>query len=117
MSISSVKTGTIGDSLLAGNAGYDPAATFLIQRVAGTGASNTITFSSIPQNYKNLQIRWIARSTFATASAVNINTKINADTGANYAYHYLSGNGSAVTAAGSASVTEMTFPFMVLYKN
>jgi hypothetical protein len=100
--------GTLSSGVAAATGSYESIAT-----ATGTGTSATITFSSIPSTYKHLQIRWIARSTFATASAVNINTQINADTGANYANHRLSGDGSATTAAGAASATEMVFPFMV----
>lgn len=110
MSISSVKTGTIGDSLLAGNAGYDPAATFLIQRIAGTGSSGTITFSSIPQNYKHLQIRCMTRSTDSGTTTYESNISLNGQTAySNYAYHVLAGNGSSVSASGWASGTDRLY--------
>lgn len=91
-------------SLLAGNTAYDPAATWLIQRVAGTGSSGTITFSSIPQNYKHLQIRAIVRSTEA-GSGTNYYTNLNGDSGSNYAAHRLQGDGTSATAAGAATQT------------
>ena len=57
MSISSVKTGAIGVSLLAGNAYYVPPAFQPIATVAvGSGGTSTITFSSIPNTYAHLQI-------------------------------------------------------------
>ena len=115
MAVSRVKTSSIlqgfpkSRSLLAGNASYDPAATWLIQRVAGTGSSTTITFSSIPQTYKSLQVRWIARSTFSSSSAIVLKITVNSDSGSNYAYHQLFGDGSSATAAGSASQTELSY--------
>jgi hypothetical protein len=104
MSISSVKTGTIGDSLLAGNAGYDPAATFLIQRQ--TLASNTasVTFSSIPSTYKHLQLRFNARGTRAAVDN-RVYVRLNSDTGSNYSQHNLIGSGASASAAGAASQT------------
>ena len=69
-----------------------------IATVTGTGSSGTITFSSIPNTYKSLQIRIISRSNRSTAGGwwqVNFNS----DTGANYAYHSLRGNGSTVSAS------------------
>ena len=46
MSISSVKTGAIGDSLLAGNAAYIPSSYESIATVTvGSGGTSTITFS------------------------------------------------------------------------
>ena len=111
MAVSRVKTSSIlqgfpkSRSLLAGNAGYDPAATFLIQRVAGTGSSGTITFSSIPATYKHLQIRYIARDTGSGVGSVAVTVHLNSDSGSNYAYHQLIGDGSAVTANGTATTT------------
>ena len=102
MSISSVKTGAVGVSLLAGNTAYDPAATFLIERVTATGSSQVISFTSIPQIYKHLQIRGIARSTEA-AAGTNYTLTLNNDTGSNYAYHRLRAEGTSATGAGSAS--------------
>jgi hypothetical protein len=92
--------------MLAGNAAYDPAATWLIQRVAGTGSSGVITFSNIPQTYQHLQIRVLAR---ATSSGNNINVTLNGNTGSNYAYHNVGGNGSIVFANGNATQTYMGF--------
>ena len=102
MSISSVKTGAVGVSLLAGNTFYDPAATFLIARANGDGSSGTITFSSIPSTYQHLQIRWSGRSDSAS-NDVGIDLRFNSDTGSNYARHWLNGDGSTVSASGAAS--------------
>ena len=85
-----------------GNDAFDPSATFLIQRVAGTGSSGTITFTSIPQTYKHLQIRCIARSS-ESAAQTNYDMQFNGDTGSNYAYHYLAAVGSSVIASGAAT--------------
>ena len=105
MAIARVKTSSIlqgfpkSRSLLAGNAGYDPAATFLIQRVAGTGSSGTITFNSIPQNYKHLQIRANVLTVADCTLTLNIN---GSDT--NQRFHYIQGTGSAVSAGGASSL-------------
>ena len=77
-----------------------------IASATGTGSSQTITFSSIPSTYQHLQIRGIARSTEA-GSGTNYYMRLNSDTGSNYAYHRLSGNGTSATAAGSASQTSI----------
>jgi len=110
MAVSRVKTSSIlqgfpkSRSLLAGNTAYDPAATWLIQRIAGTGSSGTITFSSIPQTYKHLQVRAVIRSTEA-GSGTNYYTNLNGDSGSNYAAHRLQGDGTSATAAGAATQT------------
>ena len=109
MTVSSVATGYDGISLLAGNAAYDPAGFFLIQRVAGTGSAGTISFTSIPQTYKHLQIRSIARDTYNDGSSIllDLQMQFNGDTGSNYTKHILTGTGSSATASGSASRTSM----------
>ena len=67
----------------------------------GTGSSTVITFSSIPSDYKHLQIRWIGRSTGVNSS---IYLRFNGDTASNYSYHELQGDGSSATAAAAASL-------------
>jgi hypothetical protein len=112
MAVSRIKTSSIlqgfpkSRSLLAGNAGYDPAATFLIQRIAGTGSSGTITFSSIPQTYKHLQVRLIANNNSGNFS---LRLRLNGDTGTNYAHHVLEGGGSSAYAYGAASANAIFY--------
>ncbi len=109
LSNSGIKTGVLKyDSMLAGNAAFDPAATWLIQRVNGTGSSATITFSNIPQTYQHLQIRTLAQSTSTSATSfVRLQIQFNSDTGANYVTHYLQGTGGAVSAASITSGTNI----------
>jgi hypothetical protein len=70
----------------------------------GSGGASSISFTSIPSTYKHLQIRWLARSSDA-ASVVNLTTQLNGDTGSNYAWHRIFGNGTSVGAGGSATQT------------
>lgn len=91
------------DDFLAGNAAYDPAATWLISRTSPT-TGTSITFSSIPSTYKHLQIRAISRD----GSANSLYLRFNSDSGTNYAAHQLRGNGASATATSNApSVTEI----------
>jgi hypothetical protein len=58
-----------------------------IQSYTVSGSStNTITFSSIPSTYRNLQLRysWLASS--ATTGGATLQIRINSDTGGNYNY-------------------------------
>ena len=107
MSISSVKTGAVGVSLLAGNTFYDPAATFLITRQTLSTTASSVTFSSIPSTYKHLQIRSLSRNENASIGNANLLVRFNSDSGANYTRHYLRGNGSAATTTGSSSQTSV----------
>lgn len=63
----------------------------------------SVTFSSIPQDYKHLQIRYVAKSTgqFNTTMIINF----NGNTSAVYARHYLRGANTSVTSAAATSVT------------
>jgi hypothetical protein len=65
-------------------------------------AASTISFTSIPSTYQHLQVRGIARGTFALAE-IPIRMRFNSDTGNNYARHILEGDG--VTAAAYAAST------------
>jgi hypothetical protein len=98
MSITSVKSGATGISLALDNNFMEPIATTLV----GSGGVNQVTFLDIPQNYKHLQIRYSARSNRADITDA-VKMQFNSDTGNNYSWHYLRGNGSIATAGASTS--------------
>jgi hypothetical protein len=64
------------------------------------------TFTSIPQTYKHLQIRYLARDSSSNTTK-GFFLRFNGDTGANYAAHSLGGNGSSASAAGVTGFTYM----------
>lgn len=68
----------------------------------GSTSVADITFSSIPATYTHLQIRSFILGTSSTAQG-SVNVQFNGDTGSNYAFHLLQGNGSVTTAYGVAS--------------
>ncbi len=73
----------------------------------GAGGSAAAEFTSIPNTYKHLQIRILARSNRAVTTD-NIKLGVGngtIDTGANYAYHNLYGNGTSAAASGGSSET------------
>lgn len=61
----------------------------------------TVTFNSIPSTYKHLQLRAVSLS---ASNSVPVLLRFNSDTGSNYSYHYLGGQG-AVTASGAGTST------------
>jgi hypothetical protein len=105
MSISSVKTGAIGDSLLAGNVAFNPSSYESIATATPSG-TGTVTFSSIPSTYTSLQIRF---SLLTDSSGWSCYLRFNGDTGSNYVYHYIAGTGSVVQAAGVTANTRIDF--------
>jgi hypothetical protein len=67
--------------------------------VDASGASS-IDFTNIPQTYKHLQIRGIAK--FSTASSLAFT--FNSDTGNNYAIHHICGNGASASSNNATSL-------------
>ena len=95
--------------MLVGNDAFDPSATFLIQRTSPT-TGTSITFSSIPQTYKSLQIRLLSRDATAQDSGI-LQITFNSDTAANYSHHRLIGDaGGTVSAGGTANASAMFGP-------
>ena len=68
-----------------------------IATLSGNGVS-TITFSSIPQTYKSLQIRAITKS----SNFSDVGVRFNGVTTTSYYSHWLTGNGSTASASGGA---------------
>lgn len=94
-------------SFLAGNASFNPDAHVLIaSQTVGSGGAASVTFSSIPQTYRALQIRGIGRS-FVGGVDSNVSANFNGDTGANYAFHKLLGDGAAASSAAVTATTAM----------
>lgn len=68
-----------------------------------------ITFSSIPQDYKHLQIRYFARTNRA-AVGEDLAITFNADGANNYSWHYMDGNGSGATSGNGYTTSRMLVP-------
>jgi hypothetical protein len=69
-----------------------------------TAATSSITFNNLPQNYTNLEIRIVGKSTRANTSGSTIFTTVNGDTGAtNYRGHYLVADQTNVASSGYLS--------------
>jgi hypothetical protein len=89
-----------------GGAAFEQIATTVL-----TSTANTITFSSIPSNYKHLQLRMVSKTTDASSSGYLI-MRFNSDSAANYSYHYLAGNGSSAVSAAAQNSTFAGLIFM-----
>jgi hypothetical protein len=90
--------GTLASSVQKITGSFESIATF-----TATGGEANFTFSSIPQTYSSLQIRWIERNTDANNPSGATALIFNNDTGSNYNFHGIVANQSTVTAYGSAS--------------
>ena len=72
----------------------------------GAGGSSTVTFSSIPNTYKHLQVRYLAQTNRGTYGTDNILIRLNSDTGSNYSLHALTGDGASATASAGTSTSQ-----------
>ena len=80
-----------------------------IATISGTGSSGTLAFTSIPQTYKHLQLRFSTRST-STNTSEGMFFYINntyASPFTQYSYHSLAGNGSSVIVGAAASAARI----------
>lgn len=88
----------ISGHLWAPNGAYDALATITVP----SGGASTVEFAGIPQGYKHLQIRALVKRSGGTA-ADNTNLRFNSDSGSNYAWHQLYGEGGSALAGSGTS--------------
>ena len=98
-----------GTGAVASTTAYESIQTVTV----GSGGSSTITFSSIPTGYSTLEIRAIGRMSTGGYTNNGIFFQCNGDTGANYSYHGLNGDGSSIGAYGAGSVSSSYIGEMV----
>lgn len=107
MAIKSLKSGSYGRSVMAGNSlilpgDYESIATVSV----GAGGQSTISFSSIPQTFTHLQVRGIGRTNRAdTLDYYKI--QFNTDTGSNYAWNQIYGSGATAAGQSGSTATEI----------
>lgn len=104
MTITRFSTGAIRDNALATNTSFAASDMELIGTIRLNSNTASVTFSGIPQEYKHLQLRATAMET-AGANGMYFNIRINGDSGSNYAFHRLSGNGATASSGGGTSQT------------
>ena len=79
--------------------------TLITTNTASVTFSNLNTYSA----YKHLQIRFLAKNTNTSdAAPETLAMRFNSDTGSNYAFHALFGNGSSVTSNASTTRTAIS---------
>ena len=98
---SSLVGGWIGNGLVLESTAFESIATTTV----GAGGVGTVTFSSIPDTFKHLQIRAIVR-TNRTSTYDSAYIYFNSDTTrTNYTLHGLRGDGSSASSYGYASAS------------
>ena len=71
--------------------GYDALATVTVP----AGGVTTVTFTGIPQEYKHLQVRALAKNTLTNNYTANFYMRFNGDSGTNYTNHAIYGTGTS----------------------
>jgi hypothetical protein len=101
--IGAITAGLFGTGVAASTTAYESISTVTV----GAGGTGSISFSSIPITYKNLQIRVLAQTNRGTYGIDEAKITFNSDSGANYAYHTLYGDGSSATSGALTSSNYM----------
>jgi hypothetical protein len=78
---------------------YSKIATYTV----GSGGVASIDFLAIPQNYTDLKVVFSVRNDRAASIADTARIQFNFDTGNNYSYRYIYGNGSAAASSNGSS--------------
>jgi hypothetical protein len=85
---------------------------FALATISLTTTSSSLVFSSIPNTYTHLQLRCFLRCDRADTADAPI-LRFNGDTGSNYAYFILRGDGSSPGSSSAASQTSILTTFEV----
>ena len=75
---------------------YTPLATITL-----TSSSSSVTFSSIPATYRDLVL--VASPISSTTSNLTTNTRFNSDSGSNYSFVLMRGDGSSATSTSGTA--------------
>ena len=96
----------INPFIFAGGGDFESIATVTV----GSGGASYLDFTSIPSGYQHLQIRAILRSVYTnevqSAIGIRLGSAGSLDTGSNYAYHGLYGDGASALAYAGASQSQ-----------
>lgn len=101
--------GVTASSIAKANASFDSIAT-----ASGTGSSSQITFSSIPNTYRHLQLRIYSRLDGPGPNVTDLELRINGDTGTFYGTHMGRGMSDG-TALATTYLANTTNRFLLLY--
>jgi hypothetical protein len=80
----------------------DPGSIIPLQSFTLSSAQSNIEFNNIPQTYNHLQIRFVGRVSNAD-TADNVFIRFNGDSGSNYSWHYVEGDGATTASSGGVN--------------
>ena len=73
--------------------------------IVGSGGSSAVEFSSIPQTFMHLQLRYISRDGRTNSFDSPVDMRFNGNSSSSYAKHALQGDGSTVISPSEISQT------------
>ena len=91
--------GTIASSYRSATVG-DTGSMFPLSSIILASNQSSIEFTNIPQTFKHLQVRGIARSARSGLAQAGVRMQVNGDTGSNYAFHINYGTGTGTGSEG-----------------
>ncbi len=78
-----------------------------IATVTVSSGTANVEFTSIPATYTHLQVRYLARSARTNDNGATMLIQFNSDTGNNYSYHIVYGDGASATAYNGSTTNVM----------
>ncbi len=78
-----------------------------IATVTAAGGETSLTFSSIPATFTDLQVRGLSREVTNNTGA-NTNIQFNGDTGTNYTNHLLKAGNTSIAATAAATLAKIS---------
>jgi len=73
--------------------------------LVGSGGASSVTFSSLPTEFKHLQLRMVARNNATGSGVNNVDVRFNGDTGTNYHRHIIYGYGATMYSYNATGLT------------
>lgn len=95
------------DQIQAGDLAAGAALVKLDEQIISGAAVASVTFSSIPQTYRGLQIDWIARDDNIGTGFAQLSLRFNTDAGAVYDWEILFATAAVITAAELIGATSI----------
>jgi len=95
----------------AGAGGAAGAFELLETQILADSNTSSVTFSNLNTSYgstyQHLQIRYVVRNSAGGSGNAETRLRFNGDTGSNYAWHHLRGDGSAASSTAGTSADHM----------
>lgn len=80
---------------------------FIASQTVGAGGVSSVTFSNIPATFTHLQLRCFAQAVRATYGIGELALRFNSDTGNNYSWHGLYGDGASAISEAGINATDL----------